>query len=165
MSLLATALLAGGMWSHFKVHAQLAQKPTVFENVNLSPKFSPDPTILKGISGGSVPAKTIAGRADTATGPCVGFMDEKPDHVLVLTAFFNYLSVVVEAPEDTTMVVSGPGGTWCNDDYQGKNPGIAGQWLPGTYKIWIGSYDKNKYVPYIIKITQVNLVNPGASAP
>lgn len=159
MPVLATALLtSGGLLSHSSVQAQ---KPPIFENVTLSPRFSPDPTIIRGISGGSVPAKTISGRADTATGPCVGFMDEKPDHVLVLTAFFNYLSIVVDSPDDTTIVVSGPGGTWCNDDYQGKNPGIAGQWLPGTYKIWIGSYDKTKFHPYIIKLTEVNLLNPG----
>ncbi len=163
--ILVTALFADELLNYSKVQAQLAQKPTIFENLTISPKFSPDPTIVRGISGGSVPAKTIAGRADTSTGPCVGFMDENPDHSLVLTAFFNYLSVVVEAPEDTTMVVSGPGGTWCNDDYAGKNPGIAGQWLPGTYKIWIGSYDKTKYIPYIIKITEVNLLNPGPSGP
>lgn len=157
-----TLVVAAGLLSVSQVQAQ---KAAIFENLTLSPKFSPDPTIIRGISGGLVPAKTIAGRADTSTGPCVGFMDENPDHTLVLNAFFNYLSVVVEAPEDTTMVISGPGGTWCNDDYVGKNPGIGGQWLPGTYKIWIGSYDKSKYIPYIIKITEVNVLNPGSSGP
>jgi hypothetical protein len=92
----------------------------------------------------------------------VGFVDEQPDHTIELTAFFNYLSLVVESPQDTTIVISGPGGTWCNDDFQGKNPGIAGQWLAGTYRVWVGSYDKNKYHPYVIKISEVQLVNPGS---
>jgi hypothetical protein len=67
----------------------------------------------------------------------------------------------VESPQDTTILISGPGGTWCNDDFEGKNPGIAGQWLAGTYKVWVGSYDKNNYHPYIIRISANQLLNPG----
>ena len=100
-------------------------------------------------------ASRVAGRQDTPTGPCVGFMDEAPDHTLVLTSFFNYLSLVVESPQDTTLVISGPGGTWCNDDFQGKNPGIAGQWQAGTYRVWVGSYDTNNYNPYLIRLSKV----------
>lgn len=140
--------------------AQPAQAQNIFENVTVKPKFS-DPLIIRGISGGSVPASQVAGRKETPNGPCVGFVDEAPDHIITLTAFFNYLSMVVESPQDTTLVVSGPGGTWCNDDFQGKNPGIAGQWQPGTYKVWIGSYDKNDFHPYVIKMTEVQLLNPG----
>jgi hypothetical protein len=123
--------------------------------VTVSPKFSPDPIEIKGISGGSIPATNISDRAKTVTGPCVGFVDEKPDHTMVLTAFFDYLNLQVLAPEDTTIVIKGPGGIWCNDDYQAKNPGIAGQWLAGSYQIWVGSYQKDKYIPYIIKISEV----------
>jgi hypothetical protein len=141
--------------------AQPAQAQTIFENVTVKPKFSPAPLIIRGISGGSVPASQVAGRKETPNGPCVGFVDEAPDHTITLTAFFNYLSMVVESPQDTTLVVSGPGGTWCNDDFQGKNPGIAGQWQPGIYKVWIGSYDKNNFHPYVIKMTEAQLLNPG----
>lgn len=143
------------------VQVQPAQAQTIFENVTIRPKFSPDPMIIKGISGGSVPANSVAGRAETPTGPCVGFVDQPPDHTIVLRSFFNYLSLQVESPEDTTIVISGPGGSWCNDDFQGKNPGIAGQWLPGTYRVWVGSYDKKNYHPYVIKMSEVQLLNPG----
>lgn len=157
----AITLLVVGLLSHSSLRAQQAQSPPIFENVTIRPKFSPDPLTIRGISGGSVPAAKVAGRQESATGPCVGFVDDKPDHTVVLTSFFNYLSLQVQSPEDTTLVISGPGGTWCNDDSQGKNPGMAGQWLAGTYGIWVGSYSKNKYVPYIIKITEVDLLNPG----
>jgi hypothetical protein len=50
------------------------------------------------------------------------------------------------------MVVKGPGGVWCNDDYQDKNAGISGQWLPGIYQVWVGNYNKQK-VPYTLKIS------------
>lgn len=138
-----------------QVHAQPKQNPSIFENIKLSPNFSPDPQIIKGISGGQIPAKKISGRTETANGPCVGFLDKQPNHKIQLTAFFDKLSLVVESPEDTSLVISGPGGTWCNDDYQGKNPGISGQWLPGTYKIWVASYDKAKFSPYMIRISQI----------
>lgn len=160
-SVIAIALSGVGLLSQSRIHAQIAQTPPIFENVTIRPKFSPDPLTIRGISGGAVSAPKVAGRQETATGPCAGFVDDKPDHTIVLTSFFNYLSLQVQSPEDTTIVISGPGGTWCNDDSQAKNPGLAGQWLAGTYQVWIGSYDKTKFVPYIIKITEVDLLNPG----
>jgi|SRR6478672_4083857 len=131
---------------------QAQTAPPLFQNVTISPYSSQTPATIRGISGGSVPATKVAGRTETATGPCTGFTDEKPDHTLVLTSFFKNLSIEVESPEDTTIVVSGPGGTWCNDDHHGKNPGLSGQWLAGSYGIWVGSYEKNKYIPYVIRI-------------
>ncbi|XPM55682.2 MAG: hypothetical protein EDM05_049945 [Leptolyngbya sp. IPPAS B-1204] len=125
----------------------------IFENVTLAPGFSPDPTTVRGISGGPQAASEIAGRAETVTGPCNGFVDTQPDHTLTLTQFFNYLRLQVQSSEDTTLVIRGPGGTWCNDDYSGKNPGLAGQWLSGTYEIWVGSYDETGFHPYVIRMT------------
>jgi len=156
-----TAMVAGALFIEALAQAQPAQSQQIFENVTIGSKFSPDPMTIKGISGGSVAARSVAGRAETPTGPCVGFVDQPPDHTIVLTSFFNYLSLQVESPEDTTLVISGPGGSWCNDDLQGKNPGIAGQWLAGTYKVWVGSYDKSNYQPYIIRMSEVGLLNPG----
>jgi hypothetical protein len=156
-----TAILAGGLFIGALAQAQPAQSQQIFENVRLGPKFSPDPVTIRGISGGAVPARNVAGHAETPTGPCMGFVDQAPDHTVVLTTFFNYLSLQVNSPEDTTLLISGPGGSWCNDDYQGKNPGVAGQWLAGTYRVWVGSYDTNNYHPYIIRITEAQLLNPG----
>lgn len=152
----AIAIATGGLFVS-PAQAQSAQSTSlsIFENVTISPKFAPDPMTIRGISGGAVATKGIAGRADTMTGPCLGYTDTKPDHTLVLKQFFNYLSLQVESPEDTTLIIKGPGGTWCNDDYKGKNPGIAGQWLEGTYQVWIGSYKPNSYHPYQIKLTEV----------
>jgi hypothetical protein len=65
------------------------------------------------------------------------------------------MKLVVESPEDTTLIIKGPGGTWCNDEFEGKNPGIVGEWLSGNYEVWIGSYKKEQYLPYTLKITEV----------
>ncbi|MBW4522967.1 MAG: hypothetical protein KME16_25285 [Scytolyngbya sp. HA4215-MV1] len=133
---------------------QAQQSPQlVTQKLTINPKFSPDPIKLQGLSGGTVPMRVIAGRTETRTGPCVGFADTKPDHTFQLSSFFSYLSLQLDSPADTTLVIQGPGGIWCNDDQVGKNPGIAGEWQAGTYKIWVGSYDRSKYLPYTLRIT------------
>jgi hypothetical protein len=129
--------------------------PQIFGDVRIGRKFAPDPFIVRGMSGGPVSASEVAGRGETGTGPCTGFVDEEPDHTLVLTNKFDYLKLEVDSPEDTTLIVSGPGGSWCNDEFDGKNPGIIGEWLPGTYRIWVGSYKRDKYLPYTLEITEV----------
>jgi len=168
-------ILMLGLSSHFSSAGQSANAQTVdfspgstiFEDVTLSPSFAPDPTTVRGISGGATAASELAGRTETTTGPCNGFVDEAADHTIVLTEFFSYLSLQVQSPEDTTLVVRGPGGTWCNDDFSGPNPGIAGQWLSGTYEVWVGSYAEDTYHPYVIRLTETrsDFRNPPVEAP
>jgi hypothetical protein len=124
----------------------------IFGDVTIQHPFSPDPLTVRGMSGGSIPGSQIAGTETTPTGPCKGFMDEVPDHTLKLVSKFEYLKLVVNSPADTTMIIKGPGGTWCNDDLDDKNPGVVGEWLRGTYQIWIGSYKENDSLPYTLKI-------------
>lgn len=131
------------------------EAPAIFGDVTLNHPFSPDPMNVRGMSGGSVSGSEVAGRTETFTGPCTGFVDEAPDHNLELTSKFDYLKLQVQSPEDVTIIVQGPGGTWCNDDLDGKNPGISGEWLPGNYQIWVGSYNKSQYYPYTLQITEV----------
>jgi hypothetical protein len=126
----------------------------IFGDVTIQHPFSPDPLTVRGMSGGSIPGSQIAGTETTPTGLCKGFMDEAPDHTLKLVSKFEYLKLVVNSPADTTMIIKGPGGTWCNDDFDDKNPGVVGEWLRGTYQIWIGSYKENDSLPYTLKITE-----------
>jgi hypothetical protein len=135
--------------------ADAQEAPPIFGDITIKQQFSPDPFTVRGMSGGSVSAHQVAGRSETATGPCTGFVDEPPDHTLALASQFDYLKLQVQSPQDTTITVKGPGGTWCNDDFDGKNPGIVGEWLPGNYQIWVGSYQKGKYFPYTLQITEV----------
>ncbi|WP_211173408.1 hypothetical protein [Brasilonema bromeliae] len=129
--------------------------PPFFEDVVIDQNFSPDPFIVRGMSGGSVPGREIARRRETPTGTCTGYFDEEPDHTIELTSKFDYLKIEVRSPEDTTLIIRGPGGSWCNDDFDGKNPGMIGEWLPGTYYVWIGSFKKDRYFPYTLRITQI----------
>lgn len=130
-----------------------AANAQIFDNVTLSAGFSPDPTELRGVSGGTVPAKQVAEQAETPTGACVGFVDAEPDHTVTLKSYFDYLRLQIDSPDDTTLVVRGPGGTWCNDDFQDKNAGVEGQWLAGTYQVWVGSYVKDRAIPYTLRIS------------
>lgn len=120
----------------------------------INPGFSPNPLVLRGTGGGSIPAQNIAGTSTTATGDCTGYVESNPDQTIVLRSFFNALSLKVQSPEDTALVIKGPGGVWCNDDDEDKNPGVTGQWLAGTYRIWVGSYGKDRRPPYTLRLRE-----------
>ncbi len=111
-------------------------------------------TSISGTAGGGTSLRDVAGKDETATGSCLGFGKGEADQILRLNSGFRDLTVVVKSSMDTTIVVKGPGGTWCNDDFQGKNPGLDGQWQAGEYKIWIGTQGRNQSVNYVLKVSQ-----------
>ena len=113
--------------------------------VQLDIQSQPNPYKLEGkITGNYVDFKQITNQTNTATGTCAGWVHKQPDYILTLNSSFKELKVEVTSNKDTTLIVEGPGGTWCNDDFQGnKNPAIPGQWLKGSYKIWVGYNGSN----------------------
>lgn len=127
----------------------------MFTNLTLSPRFAPDPTYLRGISGGEQPTQAIAGQVETETGVCLGFVSDRPDHRLTLEQFFDYLNVQVLSEQATVMVIKGPGGTWCSDNRSIPGASVAGQWLPGRYEIWVGTAEADSYAPYRLQISEV----------
>lgn len=156
---------AASIWAPSASHAQSFQfgtSPPLFEDIVLTPTLVSPNTTVRGISGGPLEARELSGRPETNTGPCLGFMDTEPDHQITLTEFFDYLSLEIQSPEDTTLLVRGPGGSWCSDDVYGFNPAIAGQWFSGTYDVWVGSYRPRTYHPYVIRISETppEPVNP-----
>jgi hypothetical protein len=52
------------------------------------------------------------------------------------------------------MLIRGPGGSWCSDDVSDRNPVIAGEWLPGKYEVWVGSYEANMSFPYLLELSE-----------
>jgi len=131
-----------------------------FRDLTLTPGFDPDPVVLRGVSGGNFSAAEITADSHTSTGLCRGFFNVDPDHELRLSDPFPSLRLFVIGAGDTTLIVRGPGGTWCNDDYDGLDPGIAGQWLAGTYQIWVGSHSQDEYHPYAIELSEIELPEP-----
>jgi len=129
----------------------------LFQNLRLSPGFNPDPQWLRGVAGGEETAIAISDREQTPTGACAGFINTLPNHRLTLDQVFYSLRVRVKSEGDTTIIIRGPGGVWCNDDYDGSNAGIAGQWLAGNYEIWVGAYTEDTFLPYELEVSEVVL--------
>lgn len=121
-----------------------------FGSVILNAGFTPDPQSLSGTSGGAVQGQTLG---NTPTGPCRGWVTPNPDHVVTLNGPLPYLRVDVSSVGDTTLIIHGPNGWWCNDDTTALNPRIAGSWVAGTYRIWVGSYTSGQWYPYAITFT------------
>jgi hypothetical protein len=145
--------LAGGAIALASLFAIVMATPAQAQQA-ISPGFSPNPMVLRGAGGGTVPATSVAGATTTATGDCTGYVEGNPDQTLVLRNFFNSLSLKVQSSEDTSIVIKGPGGVWCNDDDEDKNPGITGQWLAGAYRIWVGSYAKDRRPTYTLQVRE-----------
>ena len=111
------------------------------------------PIVATGTSGGNTRLQEIARTENTATGYCDGYVRSQPNHTLELESFFEFLRLEVESSADTTILVKGSDGVWCNDDAGTANPVIEGQWQPGVYQVWVGSYQANAENDYQIKIT------------
>lgn len=126
------------------------------KKITLGNQVNPDPLVLRGISGGTIKATELVKTEGTTTGFCNGFVNNRPNYILVLSNFFDFLKIEVASSTDTTIVVEGPGGVWCNDDSNDTNPALEGQWQPGRYKIWVGSYQADVNNVYQIKITGQN---------
>jgi hypothetical protein len=142
---------------HGRAYAQIfpSKKSSLklFENATIVPGKTP--IVLRGISGGTVETQARSQVAKTETGDCIGFIDSEPDHEITLTQQFNFLRLGIKSSGDTVLLLKGPGGTWCNDDSTDRNPSIAGQWLGGTYQIWVGSYERNQSYPYVLEISEI----------
>ena len=120
------------------------------QTVTLSPGFTPDPQRLSGTAGGTTDA-TVHG--SSPLGGCFGWIPVTPQHVLTLTEHLEWLAVRVSALGDTTLVVEGPVGWWCNDDDIGLSAGMSGQWAPGTYRIFVGTYEQGQALPYTLTLS------------
>jgi hypothetical protein len=126
----------------------------MFEDLAIAPNFTPKAIELRGISGGSVETQKTSGRKVTETGGCIGFVDAAPDHKITLAKPFRYLKLQVKSSGDTVLLLRGPGGSWCSDDVSDRNPMISGDWLAGTYEVWVGSYEENSSFPYLLQVTE-----------
>lgn len=142
-------LLLLGAILNFNIDLARAQN----SNININKNTIAQPLSIQGTSGGATTALEIAQTKNTPTGYCDGFTSQQPNHILKIDTFFDYLRLEVESSADTTVVVQGAGGIWCNDDAGSANPMIEGQWKPGVYKVWVGSYQADANDNYRIKIT------------
>ncbi len=111
----------------------------LYDNVSLVTGFAPDPYLVSVVAGGDSAASDELGAA------CAGNVTSKqPDVVLNYTAGANSgLYLYAEAAGDTTLILLGPDGWYCDDDSHGDlNPGVSLERpLSGDYLIWVGTFD------------------------
>lgn len=119
-----------------------------FAPVNVAPGFVPDPMVVSGTSGGAESATSLGSG-------CIGFIATTPDHFLqVGGAGIPSLRVMAKSETDTTIVVRRPDGTFmCNDDSDGFNPMVEGNFPPGQYRVWIGSYAQGQNGSYRLGVS------------
>lgn len=123
-SLLAAALIASG--------PAAAQS---YNSFTLGAGFTPDPQTGSGETGGQTQA--------TRFGPqCAGVIDATPDHNIRVTSPLD-LRLSVESTTDSTLVVVGPAGVFCDDDSAGQlDAQVDAHLTPGDYAVYVGHIDQ-----------------------
>lgn len=129
--------------------------------IPLAPGFTPDPVVQQGMAGGPVQAATTVPPA--AQSQCPGYIGPQPNHVLQLTGAFRNFRIVVSSQRDTTLLVRLPDGSVrCHDDVNypdNPNPLIEGELGPGTYQVYVGTFDQGQPAPYVIGFTELPQVS------
>jgi hypothetical protein len=126
-----------------------------YRNFEIGAGFTPDPQTSSGTSGG--PAD--AGMFGT---DCKGSIDNVPDHQITVTSTVE-LKVFALSSVDTTLVVHGPAGTFCDDDsHGGPNPEINARLTPGIYEVYVGNFNADDQARYTLTLTENLGGLPGA---
>lgn len=100
---------------------------------------------MQGRAGGHADARELGEQG------CVGFTHAEPDHIVTLTDRLE-LEFSVQSNLDTTLVMHGPHGWRCNDDAYDVYPALDGSFPPGTYRVWVGTYDALDSDDYLLTI-------------
>lgn len=131
--------------------AQPGNMESNFGTITLNPGFMPDPHVVQGTSGGAVSATTL-------NVACRGWISQTPDHIFVAGGAFSNLRFLVNGGSaDLTLVIQKPDGSYaCNDDAEGRNPIVQGNFGAGPHKIWVGSFDQGVNAQYNLGITELS---------
>ena len=145
------AAAAGLAYAPVPADAQDWRRPPAFGGVNLYSGFTPDPFYRDLTAGGRLDAARVLG------GACVGTIANAPDFRMNYSAGGYPLTIYVESYRDTTLVVNTPDGSWyCNDDWDGLNPGMTFDVpMSGQYDIWVGSYEFGRGIPARLFVTEL----------
>jgi len=107
-------------------------------NFNIGAGFTPDPQTATGMTGN--PDIPWVDASDKFGSQCTGILHSRPDHRLTVTSKVN-LNLAVSGQADSSLVVSGPAGTFCGDRH------VNAAFTPGEYEIYVGSFgDSGEYM-------------------
>ena len=102
-----------------------------YSGFTLGAGFTPDPQSATGRTGGNVQASRYGGH-------CSGMIASRPDHVINVTSALD-LQLSVDSTTDSTLVVRGPAGTFCDDDSGGQlDAQLTARLTPGRYEVYVG---------------------------
>ena len=107
---------------------------------------------MQGRAGGGADARNLQEQG------CLGFTHSDPDHIVTLTDRLE-LELSVQSSVDTTLVVHGPHGWMCNDDFYDVYPALEGSFPPGTYRVWVGTYERLDSDDYLLTVSETNHVD------
>jgi hypothetical protein len=126
-----------------------------FGTISLNAGFMPDPHVARGTSGGATDASTV-------NASCAGWISGTPDHIFQAGTAFPSVRLMAASDQDVTLVIQKPDNTYlCNDDTDGTNPVVDIQAAqPGTYRVWIGSYQQGVNAPYRLGVTELPATLP-----
>lgn len=81
---------------------------------------------------------------------CAGYYAGTPEHVVRIRRDVDYLRLETDAEGDPTlMLVADDGAVYCDDDGgEGYNARIEGSFPPGTYRVYVGSYEPGRSAAY-----------------
>ena len=118
-----------------------------YRNFSIGAGFTPDPQTGTGTTGGARDASQAFGSQ------CSGSVDTTPDHVITVTSAVN-LKLYTTSTTDSTLVMRGPSGTFCDNDSHGDlDAEISGMFAPGQYQIFVGT-NGNQNGNYTITLTE-----------
>lgn len=122
-----------------------------FGSVNLETGFTPDPHEKSILAGGSI-------AASVAKPGCEGKVSAAADYHVFFEAGTMDLTFMVEASEDTTLLINAPNGRWyCDDDSGGGvNPKVLiTNPQSGRYDVWVGTYGDDM-VQSTLKVSELD---------
>ncbi len=112
-------------------------------------------TEAQGTTGGSFSFLQLAAR-DRHRKLCLGYGTSDPDYVLELTEAYPHLRIAVDSNGgDTTLLIQGPRGIDCNDNYRRDHRDAAvtdENWPTGTYRIWVGAFNQGEQLDYRLRV-------------
>ncbi len=76
------------------------------------------------------------------SGCFAGYLPSEPQLTFTVETPTEARAVATSVGNDLTMVIVGPGGPYCNDDFDGLNPGFQQTWQPGEYTAYVGTYSE-----------------------
>lgn len=124
--------------------------------IHLARGFEPDPTVLGGTAGGPLAA------ASTLGAECEAQLATAPNHVLDVTLPFATMTLTVESPGDTVLVVRlADGEVLCDDDsapVEGAEGDDARLVLtplpPGRHEVWVGMAPGGAPAEYTLAVSE-----------